>query len=208
MRRLHIKGFVRHRRVPVHIGEEHISHPNLLNREFYSEKPCRKIVTDITYVLFQKKWYYLVIFLDLFNNEILEWELSDTFSNFFVIRTATRLLKRIKFSQQEQVLIHSDQGVQYTSFSYCHLLSEHNVLQSMSRAGTPRDNAVMESFFGRFKDTLRKHFSYQKQHDLHKVVEECVHYFNYVRPLRKLTGRSQVMFRTEFANGDFVSTNY
>lgn len=70
--------------------------------------------------------------------------------------------------------IHSDQGTQYTSFGYRHLLAEHNVIQSMSRAWNPRDNAVMESFFGRFKDTLRRHFYSSSQDDLYDVVAKCI----------------------------------
>ena len=67
----------------------------------------------------------------------------------------------------------------------------------MSRAGVPRDNAVMESFRGRFKDTLRKHFRFRERDDLHEVVAECVHYFNFVRPVRKLNGKPPALFRTE-----------
>ena len=107
--------------------------------------PMEKIVTDVTYIKYRGKWYYLAAYLDLFNNEVLEWKLSDTFDNFLVMRPAQRLLKK-KMSTEHQVLLHSDQGVQYSSAGYCNLLKEYNVIQSMSRAGNPHDNAVMESF--------------------------------------------------------------
>ncbi len=116
--------------------------------------------------------------------------------NRLVMRPAERLLKRTE-STGRQVLFHSDQGVQYSSAGYCNLLTQYNVHQSMSRAGVPRDNAVMESFWGRFKDTLRKHFRFWERDDLHDVVAECVHYFNFVRPVRKLNGKPPVLFRTE-----------
>ena len=48
----------------------------------------------------------------------------------------------------------------------------------MSRAGNPRDNAVMESFWGRFKDTLRKHFRYWERDDLRSTIEQAIYYFN------------------------------
>ena len=54
----------------------------------------QKIVTDVTYIKHNGKWYYLAGYLDLFNNEIVEWELSDTFDNFLVMRPAERLLKK------------------------------------------------------------------------------------------------------------------
>lgn len=114
---------------------------------------------------YRGKWFFLVCFLDLFNNEVLEWELSNTFDNMFVIHAARRLLEKAK-STDYPILLHSDQGNQYSSSGYCALLKEYNAVQSMSRAGTPRDNAVMESFFGRFKDVLRFQFRYWEHDDL------------------------------------------
>ena len=136
-----------------------LPHPNLLNREFHASKPLQKVALDITYIKYRSKWFYLVCYLDLFNNEIVEWQLSDSFDNLFVIQSAKRLLEKAKCTGYP-ILLHSDQGNQYTSAGYQALLREYNAIQSMSRAGTPRDNAVMESFFGRFKDVLRFHFRY------------------------------------------------
>ena len=195
MRRLHIHGYCRRGKNRCS-GLEHIRYPNLLNRDFKADAPMQKIVTDVTYLKFRGKWHYLAAYLDLYNNEVLEWELSDTFDNLLVMRPAERLLKRTE-STERQVLFHSDQGAQYSSAGYCNLLTRYNAFQSMSRAGVPRDNAVMESFWGRFKDTLRKHFRYWEKDDLHSVVAACVHYFNYIRPVRKLNGKPPVLFRTE-----------
>ena len=171
MKRLGIHGYTRRCKVPTATGLEHIRYTNILNRKFKAERPLEKVVTDVTYIKHSGKWYYLAGYLDLFNNEIVEWELSDTFDNFLVMKPAERLLKR-KMSTEHQVLLHSDQGVQYSSAGYCNLLKEYNVIQSMSRAGNPHDNAVMESFWGRFKDTLRKHFRYWESDDLRTVVEQ------------------------------------
>ncbi len=55
----------------------------------------------------------------------------------------------------------------------------------------------MESFWGRFKDTLRKHFRYWEKDDLYAVAADCVRYFNCIRPVRKLNGKPLVLFRTE-----------
>ena len=67
----------------------------------------------------------------------------------------------------------------------------------MSRAGTPHDNAVMESFWGRFKDTLRKHFRYWESDDLRSTIEQAIYYNE--RPVRKLKGKPPVLYRTELA---------
>ena len=197
MKRLGIHGYTRRRKAAATgTNLEHIRYSNILNRKFKAEHPLEKIVTDVTYIKHNGKWYYLAGYLDLFNNEIVEWELSDTFDNFLVMKPAERLLKR-KMSTEHQVLLHSDQGVQYSSAGYCNLLKEYNVIQSMSRAGNPHDNAVMESFPGRSNDTLRKPFRYWESNDLRATIEQAIYYFNYERPVRKLKGKPPVLFRTE-----------
>ena len=196
MKRLNIHGYVRRRKMPDSgSGREHHRCRNELGRNFKAEAPLQKVVTDVTYIKYREKWYYLAAYLDLYNNEILEWELSDTFDNLLVMKPAERLLEKTK-STAHQVLLHSDQGVQYSSAGFYNLLTKYNVIQSMSRAGIPRDNAVMESFWGRFKDTLRSHFRYWEQPDLYTTIAQCIHYFNFVRPLRKLNGKPPVPFRT------------
>ena len=69
----------------------------------------------------------------------------------------------------------------------------------MSRAGNPYDNAVMESFWGRFKDVLRSHFRYWERDNLLETIAEAVLYFNCVRPIRKLNGKPPVQYRIELA---------
>lgn len=198
MQRLHIQGYIRKNKRNSGSGLLHARYPDHLNRNFSSHAPLQKIVTDVTYIKHKGKWHYLAAYLDLYNNEILEWELSDQFDNPLVMRPASRLLERIK-STAAPILFHSDQGVQYSSAGYCSLLSKYAVIQSMSRAGMPRDNAVMESFWGRFKDTLRNHFRYFEKDDLFAVIADCVHYFNYSRPIRKLNGKPPIPFRLESA---------
>jgi len=197
MKRLGITGYIRKKKhSAVNEGKEHYRFGNILNREFRAEKPMQKIVTDVTYIRHKGKWYYLACFMDLFNNEILDYELSDVFDNFLVMKPARRILEKVK-GTDTPILLHSDQGVQYSSAGYCNLLKEYNVIQSMSRAGVPRDNAVIESFFGRFKDVMSSHF--RKWDDIYKVVDETIYYFNYIRPLRKLKRKTPVQYRIELA---------
>ena len=199
MKRLGIHGYIRRtKKDDEGSGEEHDRYPNVLNRKFHSDAPMQKIVTDVTYIEHKSKWYYLAVYLDLFNNEILEYELGDTFDNFLVMRPAKRLLEKAK-STDSPILLHSDQGVQYSSAGYCSLLKSYNTIQSMSRAGTPRDNAVIESFFGRFKDVMSSHFQYWKCDDIRKVVDDTVYYFNFIRPVRKLNKKPPVQFRIDLS---------
>ena len=70
-------------------------------------------------------------------------------------------------------------------------------LELKKKPGNPHDNAVMESFWGRFMDTLRKHFRYRERDDLRTTIEQAIYYFNYERPVRKFKGKPPVLFRTE-----------
>ena len=199
MKRLGIHGYIRRtKKDDEGSGEEHDRYPNVLNRNFHSDAPMKKVVTDVTYIEHKNKWYYLAVYLDLFNNEILEYELGDTFDNFLVMRPAKRLLEKAK-STDSPILLHSDQGVQYSSAGYCNLLKSYNTIQSMSRAGTPKDNAVIESFFGRFKDVMSSHFLYRMCDDIRKVVDDTVFYFNFIRPVRKLNKKPPVQFRIDLS---------
>ena len=78
-----------------------------------------------------------------------------------------------------------------------HIHPDHMLDKDMSRAENPHDNAVMESFWGRFKDTLRKHFRYWESDDLRATIEQAIYYFNNERPVRKLKGKPPVLYRTE-----------
>lgn len=198
MKRLNIRGYAYKKKCPSQPGNEHNKFANVLNRNFCADKPMQKIVTDVTYIKHKGEFYYLACYIDLFNREILDWELSDTFDNFLVMKPAKRILEKAK-STDHQVLLHSDQGVQYSSAGYTTLLKEYNAIQSMSRAGTPHDNAVIESFFGRLKIVLRSHFHFWKCDDLRSVVEQAILYFNYKRPLRRLGRKAPVPYRLELA---------
>ena len=95
MKRLMVHGYTRRGKKPsVGSGMEHMRYPNLLQRNFEATAPMQKVVTDVTYIKFNGKWFYLAAYLDLYNNEILEWELSDTFDNFLVMKPAERLLTK------------------------------------------------------------------------------------------------------------------
>ena len=194
MKRLGIRSCTRKKYIHYRsVGNEHIKHPNILSRRFKSNEPYKKIVTDVTYIKYHGKWYYFACYLDLYNNEILEWELSTVFDNFLVINPAKRLLKKIK---HKNVMFHSDQGTQYASIGYCTLLEKNHIIQSMSRAGTPRDNAVIESFFCRFKETLYNDFKLSKN-DISEAIKKTVDYFNNKRPVAKLNYKTPVQYKIE-----------
>ena len=197
MQRLSIRAKVRKNRACARAGLEHTKFPNILARQFSAERPFCKVVTDITHFSYKKRNYAFVCFLDLFNNEILEWNVHTDESMDLIIPPLRRLLKTKQMSTELPMLLHSDQGSQYSSAGFCALLKKYNVTQSMSRAGTPRDNAVMESVFGWFKDFLKADFFPYSSEPIEVVLAKAVHEFNFHRPSHKLHYKSPVQFKLE-----------
>ena len=123
---------------------------NLLNREFNSETVDSIWVTDITYVPCSDGRLYLSTYLDLATRIPRCYELSTSMKKEIVIGP----LARYKGKLPE--IVHSDRGSQYTSYAYAELLLSKTITHSMSKPGTPADNAVMESFHNSIKRELIK----------------------------------------------------
>ena len=197
MQRLHIRAKTRKTRPAPTVGTENIRFPNILNRRFGAEQPLSRIVTDITQFKYHNQVYHFICYLDLYNNEILEWNVRTDETMQLVLPPLRRLLKRKRMSNDCPMLLHSDQGSQYSSAGYHSLLKLYNVTQSMSRAGTPHDNAVMESIFGWFKEFLRAEYLSRSDEPIHQILEKAVFEFNHFRPSYKLHYKSPVQFRIE-----------
>jgi transposase InsO family protein len=196
MQRLGVKSHAKPKKY-TNLGYEHKVFPNILDREFKSAVPFEKLVTDITLLGYKGKKYYLACYLDLFNNEILEWDISEKQDNILILKPLEKLLERKRTDTEAPLVLHSDQGAQYTSISFTSLLERYNIRQSMSRAGNPRDNAVMESFFGWFKCILEHDFKYRQSDNLTETVKNAITYYNNERPSYALNYKSPVQYRIE-----------
>ena len=125
---------------------------NLLARQFESDAPNKKWVSDITYIKVGRIWLYLAVVLDLFSRKVIGWALDTHMRESLILDAFTMAVSRRDI--QDNVLLHSDRGVQYRGHDYQITLKENGVLSSMSRKGNCWDNAVMESFFSRLKVEL------------------------------------------------------
>jgi len=123
--------------------------PNLLNREFWAERPNEKWLSDITYIWTAQGWLYLAAVLDLFSRKVVGWAMDNSLES-DLVENAFRMAVHNR-SPQAQLLHHSDRGSQYAATSYQNQLAAHQVRVSMSRTGNCYDNAPMESFFSTLK---------------------------------------------------------
>ena len=119
--------------------------PDLLQRDFNQ----RGWVTDVTYLIYRNKRAYLSTILDLETRKIVAYQISMKNDNQLVIDTLNKAIKKTK--DLSGLILHSDQGSQYVSYEYKEVCGSSGILISMSRKGTPLDNAVIESFHSLLK---------------------------------------------------------
>lgn len=126
-------------------GKPTVASPNHLARQFTVCEPNKVWVTDITYIRTYEGWLYLAVVLDLFSRQVIGWSMKPRMSSDLAIDAMLMAVWRRK--PQQQVMIHSDQGSQFSSSDLQSFLKANNVISSMSRRGNCHDNAVAESFF-------------------------------------------------------------
>ena len=148
---------------------------NILKRKFKVDKPNLKWVSDITYIRVGRKWLYLAVVLDLFSRKVIGWALDNHMREGLILEAFNMAVSCRDI--EKDILLHSDRGVQYRGHDYQNALKENGILCSMSRKGNCWDNAVMESFFGRFKVELIYAENYKTIEDTHAGVFEYIEIF-------------------------------
>jgi transposase InsO family protein len=161
------------------IGTYH-SYPNLLNRDFVATRPNQKWVTDVTYIDTQQGWGYLSTIKDLYDGFIVAHVFARNNSIALVTNTVRQAQQKEKVT--EGLILHSDQGTQYTSQAYHDVLTnEYNITPSMSRPGNCWDNAPMENFFGHLKEEYLRHFKKPTFEEADLLIAEYMYFYNYER---------------------------
>lgn len=149
--------------------------PNVLNREFTVSATDSVWCADITSIWTLAGWVYLAAIIDLATRMIVGWSMARHMRTELVedaLRNA--LAWRVPASR---LVHHSDRGSQYASASYQALLELHHIECSMSRKGDCFDNAVMESFFGTYKQEWAHHHHWHGLHDCRASTHEYIDVF-------------------------------
>ncbi|UTA48261.1 IS3 family transposase [Simiduia sp. 21SJ11W-1] len=132
---------------------------NLLWRDFTTERPNQKWVTDITYIWVENQWLYLATVMDLYSRKIIGWSFDESMTVELITEAMQMAIDARGVSPG--LIVHSDRGTQYRSNEYVGYLERHGIKRSMSRKGNCWDNAVMESFYARLKVELIYAKNYQ-----------------------------------------------
>ena len=194
MKILGLKSIIRVKKYKSYKGEQGKIAPNVLQRNFKSDAPNQKWATDVTEFNVSGNKLYLSPIIDLFNGEIVSFDLSErpVFSQ--IIRMLKKSFRKVKSTKK--IILHSDQGWQYQMKAYQNILKEKGIVQSMSRKGNCLDNAVIENFFGTIKSEMFYTRKFGSIQELKKEIVKYIHYYNNDRIRLNLKGKSPVQYRT------------
>lgn len=193
MASLKLKSIIRVKKYKSYKGEHGRIAPNILDRGFKADQPNQKWATDVTEFNVSGQKLYLSPVIDLYNQEIVCYELSERPNFKSIMNMMDKALK--KAGQTNSLLLHSDQGWQYQMKQYQYLLKENGITQSMSRRGNCLDNAIIENFFGILKSELFYLKKYTSVSQLKKEIDEYIYYYNNERIKLNLNGMSPIKYR-------------
>ncbi len=195
MKELNLRSIIRKKRR--YFGKTvSVINPNLLNRKFNTDKPNHLYVTDITFVSFQSRFYYLSVIQDLYNNEVVSWKVSHRNDLQLVLDTVEQLSKK---RDVQEAILHSDQGFQYTSKQYNKLIKELGIKGSHSRKGNCLDNACIESFFSHLKTETLYFSECKTEEELFQAIKKYIWFYNHERFQKKLNQCAPVEYRNTLA---------
>ena len=155
--------------------EENVK-PNLIKRKFNVDEENKIWTTDITYLIWNNKRLYLSTILDLYNRKVVAYKISKFNNNQLVIDTLNEAISKRK--DVHGLIIHSDQGFQYTSFEYKAICESNGITISMSRKGTPIDDSPMESFHSILKKETLYNNNITSLQEYQRLVEEWILFYN------------------------------
>jgi putative transposase len=136
-------------------------------------------VSDITYIVVADQYAYLSLITDAYSRKIIGFYLSKTLEAIGCINALQMAMKTTKIF--EELIHHSDRGVQYCSHGYVTLLQANNIKISMTENGDPLENAIAERVNGILKEEYLQ-VQYDCFEDAQKSIASTVTIYNSLRP--------------------------
>lgn len=196
MKKLGLKSIIRVKKYKSYTGENGKIAPNILERNFKAKAPNQKWATDVTEFNVLGNKLYLSPIIDLFNQEIISYELTER----PVFNQVVMMLKKAfkKIPNNTNLILHSDQGWQYQMKQYQYLLQKKGIVQSMSRKGNCLDNAIIENFFGILKSEMFYTQKFNSIEQLKNEIDKYIIYYNNQRIKSNLNKMSPIKYRTHY----------
>ena len=135
-------------------GDDRLHRPaDLVDRKFRAPAPDRLWVADLTYVKTHSGWVYVAFIIDVYSRMIVGWQASRSLRSDLAIDALEMAVwnRRRAGRDLDQLIHHSDRGVQYLSIRYSERLADNDIVASVGSKGDSYDNAMAESFNGLYK---------------------------------------------------------
>ena len=172
--------------------------PNLLNRDFHSDRPNQKWAGDITYIWTREGWVYLAVVLDLHSRRVIGWAISNRLKRDLAIRALNMAIALRR--PPDGCIQHTDRGSQYCSHDYQKILRRHGFWVSMSGKGNCYDNSVVETFFKTLKAELIWRRSWPTRRDVELALFQYINgFYNPRRRHSALGWKSPLAFERKAA---------
>lgn len=195
MKLLGVKCMVRIKKYRSYKGEIGKIAPNIIQRDFSTNAPNQKWTTDITEFSLHGTKLYLSPILDMYNGEIISYNIIERPVLGQVIDMLDKAFAKIP--DDTNLIFHSDQGWQYQHKQYQERLKEKGIRQSMSRKGNCLNNSIMENFFGLLKSELLYLREFNSIDEFRIELDKYIDYYNNKRIKCKLKGLSPVQYRIQ-----------
>lgn len=182
MQELHLHSIVRKTKKYEGAKEENIMFPNILAQDFYPEDRDHVWCTDFTNLEYGGGTVrYNCTIIDLYDRSVIATDNSNLLNTDLAIKTLRKALSLR--SIRKGLILHSDQGCQFTSKKFAQFCKENSIQQSMSRAGCPYDNAPMERFYNTLKNEFTYHRRFKNASALDDGIREYIfRWYNSERP--------------------------
>ena len=194
MKKYDLLAQIRRRRKWQQMGQQLHKYNNLLNRQFRTDHPNKKWVTDISYIHTKQGVLYLSMIRDLYDNSIVAYKTASHQTVNLVLDTIRLAMKKEKKRVAAELQLHSDQGFQYTSQAYFKLIQSYGITPSMSRRGNPYDNAMAENFFSILKAECINRHKPQTFQEANDLIDRYIHFYNHER-IQTKTGVAPLTLR-------------
>ena len=180
-------------------GDPFKVYPNLLMTGLNVDGPLQCVASDMTAFYLNGIYHELTLYMDLWNNEILSYSLSAKRGDRMTyIAGLNDLIELKKKNPDLEMILHTDQGSVYASKAFNELLPLYNIVHSMSRAGTPTDNAAMEAINGWIKAELFTDLHLTSNENIRDEVERYIRFYNEERPAYSLNYLTPKQYREYF----------
>ena len=183
-------------------GEQSIKYENIIGNNWNTSRPFEKVVSDTTSFWFKRRKYDWTFYLDVFNNEIVGSDVRESkngngiFNHYSAVENMLNNKTKRGYKDLDTI-VHTDQGSVYSSVSFNNTFNSYNVTRSMSRAGTPTDNPVIESKNGWIKKEMYIDFDINNYNTVQEFIDDIVYDNNNIRPSFALNYKTPIEYRTQ-----------